>query len=642
APTTTSTSTTTTLAPTTTSTSTTTTLAPTTTSTSTTTTLALLINQIPKPDKLMESSSCKKIKKGKNKGKFKFEYTAKFTSESKAHEYTFSYKINNKKWKKWNKGKFKPIRKKHLKIRVQKIITKPKSHINNFTYKFTYRPIGGGIETETDVFTVQENIPCTKTGVTKKVVPTTTTTTFNSGNSDIKFTDEVEVRATTTTLSPTTTLAPITTTTTVAPTTTTSTIFVPKYIVYDRDCNEFGPYPISEYEAMIGDGSVYLGYCIIDVYATSTTTTTTIPEPPPVATTTTTTTTTTSTTTTTLPSTINISTGETYITSCAYGVNPAGTRSYGKYFTNNESQTIYVQHTNSMTAALSIGPGVTKTISTYGATHGTNSRQYKVAFTQAGLSDVEFITRNFNLDCQPDIDITHSLASCAGNKGSRTRVSSLNFTNNESETAYVNTRYSTNGGSSWSSISSVTVSAGATVSGPNGTIINGASIIWQSHKSVVASTNVSFSDSDYYTENTSNTIDCPDGYYVNVDGSNTYSLTLSCKKWKNSTKPLFQANPWWGSYSTAKSYMFALIALTGDYDDSDSNVEESDYFDYSPFQSSSSNCFGIVNAAYFAYEISNDQWMGAIIEAPQWNSTTNTEAWDRTDHEQYVFAELVP
>ena len=60
------------------------------------------------------------------------------------------------------------------------------------------------------------------------------------------------------------------------------------------------------------------------------------------------------------------------------------------------------------------------------------------------------------------------------------------------------------------------------------------------------------------------------------------------------------------------------------------------------FKNSSSNCFGIVNAAYFAYEISNDQWMGAIIEAPQWNSTTNTEAWDRTDHEQYVFAELVP
>ena len=164
-----------------------------------------------------------------------------------------------------------------------------------------------------------------------------------------------------------------------------------------------------------------------------------------------------------------------------------------------------------MVAALSIGPGATKTISTWGATHGTNSRQYKVAFTQAGLSDVEFITRNFNLDCQADIDITHSLASCAGNNGSRSRVSSLSFTNNESETAYVNTRYSSNGGSSWSSISSVTVSAGATVSGPASTRSNGSSIIWQSHKSVVASFHVSFSDSDYYTENTSNTIDCPDG-----------------------------------------------------------------------------------------------------------------------------------
>ena len=609
---------------------TTTTLAPTTTSTSTTTTLAsptlsLLIDQIPKSDKLVESSSCKKIKKGNNKGKYKFEYIAKLTSESKAHEYTFSYKINNKKWKNWNKRKFKPIGKKHLIIKVRKTITKPKSSVNNFAYKFKYRPIGVENVTETDVFTVQENIPCTKTGVTKSVVPLTTTTTFNSENSDIKFTDEVEVRATTTTLAPTTT-----STTSTSSTTSTTTTTLP-------ECNDedFQPYTLYDSD---GNANTVLT-CRNEQDALNLNYSYTVnPNPPPAPSPTTTT----STTTTTLPSSINISTGETYITSCAYGVNPAGTRTYGKYFTNNESQTIYVQHTNSMTTALSIGPGATKTISTYGATHGTNSRQYKVAFTQAGLSDVEFITRNFNLDCQPDIDITHSLASCAGNKGSRTRVSSLNFTNNESETAYVNTRYSTNGGSSWSSISSVTVSAGATVSGPDSTVLNGYSIIWQSHKSVVASSNVSFSDSDYYTENTSNTIDCPDGYYVNVDGSNTYSLTLSCKKWKNSTKPLFQANPWWGSYSTAKSYMFALIALTGDYDDSDSNVEESDYFDYSPFQSSSSNCFGIVNAAYFAYEISNDQWMGAIIEAPQWNSTTNTEAWDRTDHEQYVFAELVP
>ena len=73
------------------------------------------------------------------------------------------------------------------------------------------------------------------------------------------------------------------------------------------------------------------------------------------------------------------------------------------------------------------------------------------------------------------------------------------------------TRYSTNGGSTWSSNDLTTISAGATVSGPNYTVPNGGSIIWQSHKGFTAGTNVSFSDSDYYTENTSNAIDCPEG-----------------------------------------------------------------------------------------------------------------------------------
>jgi hypothetical protein len=200
--------------------------------------------------------------------------------------------------------------------------------------------------------------------------------------------------------------------------------------------------------------------------------------------------------------------------------------------------------------------------------------------------------------------------------------------------------YSTNSGSSYTTAqTNQSISGGSTITTNTIVVSDGGSIIWRYKDS---RTSNDFSNASYVTLSTSDTVDCPDGYYVNVDGSNTYALTLQCKKWKNSTKPLFEANPWWGSNSTAKSYMFALIALTGDYDDSDSNVEESDYFDYSPFENSSSKCFGIVNAAYFAYEISNDQWMGAIIEAPQWNSTTNTEAWDRTDHEQYVFAELVP
>ena len=359
------------------------------------------------------------------------------------------------------------------------------------------------------------------------------------------------------------------------------------------------------------------------------------PNPPPVSSPTTTTT---STTTTTLPSTINISTGETYITSCAYISNPAGTRSYGTSFTNNESQTIYLLYENSIgLAAVSLSAGQTQAFSTYGATHGANSRQYKAAFTEAGLSDTEFITRNFNLDCQADIDITHSLASCAGSKGSRTRVSSLSFTNNESETAYVNTRYSTNGGSSWSSISTVTVSAGATVNGPNYVVSNGGSIIWQSHRGFSVSSNVDFSDSDYYTQNTSNTIDCPDGYYVNVDGSNTYSLGLECRNWNDNTKARFRANPWWinDDGDTAVDYMNALIALTGDYDDSDTDVDESDYFDYS--SSFPGNCSGLGDGIYFVFKRQSGSF-----HSPEWNNGDFNLSWTSTQREYVMFAELVP
>jgi hypothetical protein len=253
------------------------------------------------------------------------------------------------------------------------------------------------------------------------------------------------------------------------------------------------------------------------------------------------------------------------------------------------------------------------------------------------LDDTEFITRNFNLDCQADIDITHSLASCAGSKGSRTRVSALSFTNNESDTAYVVTRYSTNGGSTWSSNVSTTISAGATVSGPNYTVPNGGSIIWQSHKGFSAGTNVSFSDSDYYTENTSNTIDCPDGYYVNVDGSNTYSLGLECRNWNDNTKARFRANPWWinDTGNTAVDYMNALIALTGDYDDGDTNVEETDYFDYS--SSFPGNCSGLGDGIYFVFKRQSGSF-----HSPEWNNGDFNLSWTSTQREYVMFAELVP
>ena len=237
----------------------------------------------------------------------------------------------------------------------------------------------------------------------------------------------------------------------------------------------------------------------------------------------------------------------------------------------------------------------------------------------------------------PSSSISQSLSSCSGPSG--TRTSTLNLTNNETYTAYYLIEYSTNSGSSYSIAQpNQSISGGNTNTANSVVVSDGSSIIWRFKDS---RTSNDFSNASYEILSVV-TVDCPGGYYVNVDGSNTYALTMQCKKWKNSTKPQFEANPWWGSYSTAKSYMFALIALTGDYDDNDGIVEESDYFDYSPFDVGSSNCFGIVNGAYFAYEISNDQWMGPIISAPVWNSQTQASDWDRRYHEQYIFAELVP
>ena len=638
---------TTTTQPTTTSTSTTsttTTTQPTTTSTSTTTTqpttTTTSFNFLPASEEIYRTVI--KCKSGIKSGKptYYFLLNSVIKSDSRDIEYKLAYTFNDKKKEtKWKK--FPKKQNKNLTLKAKRWIPKDKHQINTFEYFYIYKLPNGDIK-KTSPYTVDEKLPCGKNGVV------TTTTSIVVSDRKLRFTDvtdgwrpNLRILTPTTTLAPTTTttLAP-TTTTTLAPTTTTTlaptttTTLAPTTTTTLAECNDedFQPYTLYDSE---GNANTVMS-CLNEQDALNLNYSYTVnPNPPPVSSPTTTTT---STTTTTLPSTINISTGETYITSCAYNSNPAGTRSYRKYFTNNGSQAIYLQHTSSMVAAQLINPGDTKTIGQYGATHGANSRLYKAAFTEAGLSDTEFITRNFNLDCQADIDITHSLASCAGSKGSRTRESSLSFTNNESETAYVNTRYSTNGGSSWSSISTVTVSAGATVNGPYYVVSNGGSIIWQSHRGFSSSSNVDFSDSDYYTQNTSNTIDCPDGYYVNVDGSNTYSLTLSCKKWNNNSKSSFRGNPWWGSQSTARSYMFALIALTGDYDDGDSDVEVTDYFNYPD----SGNCFGIVNEAWFPWKRQNDAYVGWSFYAPEWNSSSTSSSWSSNDYENFVFAELVP
>ncbi len=528
----------TTLAPTTTTT-TSTTLAPTTTST-TSTTLGLLIDEIPTDDNVNESSSCKTVTKGTHIGKNKFQYQAVFTSDTKEYEYKLRFRFNGKKWKDWNKANFKSIggKRDRLRIKIQKIATKKKHEISSFEYEFTYRNKVDKNEKIMQVYAWDKDIPCAFIDPDSKIISDV------EKQKRLNFTDDFNTITPSNTIpsitSSTTTTSTTTSSTTTSSTTTsstTTTIPEPTYIVYDRDCNEFGPYPINEYNEIIGDGSVYLGYCIIDVYATSTTTTTTttIPEPPPQATpttTTTTSTTTTSTTTTTIP---------------------------------------------------------------------------EASYTA-----------------------TQSLGSCSGPSG--TRTSTLTITNNRSEARYYQYGYKID--------DAAFVPRGITSLNPGSTLTStqvvpdGSSIIWRVNESLNSAGMGGYSD--YVNLSASDTVDCPDGYYVNVDGSNTYALTVECRKWNDTTKVRFRANPWWGDYDLAKDYMFALIALTGDYDNGDSSVDVEDYFDYSQF-----TC-GVVPGAYFAYQKGFVQFIGQAITAPSWNSTTDVEDGSSNNRDFYIFSELVP
>ena len=82
--------------------------------------------------------------------------------------------------------------------------------------------------------------------------------------------------------------------------------------------------------------------------------------------------------------------------------------------------------------------------------------------------------------------------------------------------------------------------------------------------------------------------------------------------------------------------MFALIALTGDYDDGDSDIEVTDYFDYSS-SIPGGNCFGFIEAANFAYKRDSGDF-----HAPEWNHLTGDTFWDSSDRDYIIFAELVP
>ena len=137
-----------------------------------------------------------------------------------------------------------------------------------------------------------------------------------------------------------------------------------------------------------------------------------------------------------------------------------------------------------------------------------------------------------------------------------------------SEILYYSAEQTLNDGVLWGPEGTTSITPGSTFNYTQ-IVTDGLSIIWRYQES----SSLGFLNSDYVTLSASDTVDCPDGYYVNVDGSNTYALNVECRKWNNTTKVRFQANPWWGNYNLAKDYMFALIALTGDYDNSDSSVD---------------------------------------------------------------------
>ena len=231
----------------------------------------------------------------------------------------------------------------------------------------------------------------------------------------------------------------------------------------------------------------------------------------------------------------------------------------------------------------------------------------------------------------PSSSISQSLSSCSGPSG--TRTSTLSLTNNESYTAYYLIEYSTNSGSSYSTAqTNLSISGGATNTANSVVVSDGSSIIWRFKDS---RTSNDFSNASYEILSVV-TVDCPDGYYVNVDGSNTYALSLECRNWNTNTRARFRANPWWGSEATASDYMFALIALTGNYDNGDTSVDVTDYFDYSS-SIPGGNCSGFQDAAYFVYQRNSGDFY-----APEWNDTEDEVFWSSSDREYVIFAELVP
>jgi hypothetical protein len=81
--------------------------------------------------------------------------------------------------------------------------------------------------------------------------------------------------------------------------------------------------------------------------------------------------------------------------------------------------------------------------------------------------------------------------------------------------------------------------------------------------------------------------------------------------------------------------MSALKALTGDYDNGDTDSDEEDYFDYS--SSFPGNCNGLSPEANFVYKRDSGDFY-----SPDWDDPAFETYWNSSDRAYVFMAELVP
>ena len=197
--------------------------------------------------------------------------------------------------------------------------------------------------------------------------------------------------------------------------------------------------------------------------------------------------------------------------------NNAGATSY--YYVQYQIDSEGWQNANTN---LSVGAGVTNTTLTASVAHGKSiDWRYKDSAISNDFSGATYVTGSTNanldsttVDCDPDIDASQSLGSCA----SGAKTSTLSIQNNESSTVYVKIEYQIDSdgwltkNSNFDISGSTTNSSAATHSVPHG-----SAITWRVTDSF---TSADWTNMVVETESTSSTVDC--------DPNSTISQALTC------------------------------------------------------------------------------------------------------------------